>query len=153
MRTLDEAIQYCVDVASSTSDNYTMIQYDQLANWLLELKEYRLAAGRTRDIKLYLDDERDTPEGWVRVYGIEQAKTVLRSRRVSYLSVDNDLGNLDPKTEGFNLLDWLEESVYNDPTFPIPIITVHSSNAGRTPAMRQTAAKLEKIRQEQVGGE
>jgi hypothetical protein len=104
------------------------------------------------EIKLYLDDERPTPDGWVRVWGIQQAKIILGTRKVTHLSVDNDLGNLDPKTECFNLLNWLEETVHNDPTFPVPVITVHSANAGRVPSMRQTAAKLEKIRQEQVGG-
>ena len=104
------------------------------------------------EIHLYLDDERATPEGWFRVYTIDQAKFWLGSRRVTYLSVDNDLGDLDPKTEGFNVLNWLEEKVYFDKSFPIPIISVHSANAGRTPAMRQTAAKLEMIRQQQIGG-
>ena len=104
-------------------------------------------------IKLYLDDERETPEGWLRVWGINQAKIILGTRLVSHLSVDNDLGSQDPKTEGFNLLNWLEEQVYNDPTFPVPIITVHSANAGRVPSMKQTADKLELIRQQQVGGQ
>lgn len=106
----------------------------------------------TQDIKLYLDDERATPDGWLRVWGIEQAKVILRTRKVSHLSVDNDLGNPDPTTEGFNLLNWLEEQVHFDPTFPVPVITVHSSNAGRVPSMKQTAAKLESIRQVQMVG-
>lgn len=105
------------------------------------------------EIKLYLDDERETPDGWFRVYNIEQAFFWLRSRRVTHLSVDNDLGKLDPTTEGFNVLDRLEEWIYFDPSFPIPIITVHSANAGRTPAMRQVAAKLEAIRRTQLAGE
>jgi hypothetical protein len=100
------------------------------------------------DIKLFLDDERETPEGWLRVYTIEQAFFWLRSRRVTHLSLDNDLGKLDPTTEGFNVLDRMEEWVYYDPTFPIPIITIHSSNAARATSMRQTAAKLEAIRQQ-----
>lgn len=103
-------------------------------------------------MKLYMDDERVTPEGWERTYTVEETKKVLLTRKVTHLSLDNDLGSEDPKTEGFNVLDWLEEEVYNDPTFPIPIITVHSSNAGRTPLMRQVAAKLELIRQQQIAG-
>lgn len=103
-------------------------------------------------IKLYLDDERPTPEGWFRVYNINQAFFWLASRRVTHLSVDNDLGKLDPTTEGFNVLDRLEEWVYYDRTFPVPIITVHSANAGRTPSMKQVAAKLEAIRQQQIIG-
>jgi hypothetical protein len=106
----------------------------------------------TDEIKLYLDDARPTPAGWARVFNIEDAKVVLNTRSITHLSVDNDLGSEDHTTEGYNLLNWLEEQVYFDPTFPVPIITVHSSNEGRAPAMRQVAAKLELIRQEQIGG-
>lgn len=93
-----------------------------------------------------------TPEGWERTYTVEETKKVLLSRQVTHLSLDNDLGSLDPKTEGFNVLNWLEEQVHDDPTFPIPEMTVHSSNAGRAPSMRQAIKKLELIRQQQVGG-
>lgn len=103
-------------------------------------------------MKLYMDDERPTPEGWVRTFTVDQTKAVLETRKVTHLSLDNDLGSLDPKTEGYNVLNWLEEMVYNDASFPIPIITIHSANAGRTPMMRMVAAKLELIRQQQVGG-
>lgn len=103
-------------------------------------------------MKLYLDDCRDTPEGYERVYTVEEAKQRLLKRDITYLSVDNDLGDLDPKTEGFNLLDWLEEQVYVDSTFPIPIISIHSSNEGRKILMKLVVEKLEKIRQQQIGG-
>lgn len=149
---LDEALQHYREVCLSSNDTNTLQEYDQLVRWLEELKQWRLDAAKRCDVKLYLDDDRSTPEGWVRVYGIEQAKIILRSRRVSHLSVDNDLGNLDPKTEGFNLLDWLERVVHEDSTFPVPVITVHSANAGRAPSMRQTATKLELIRQQQIAG-
>lgn len=101
-------------------------------------------------IKVFLDDERETPEGWTRTYGVETTITSLLTRQVTHLSLDNDLGSEDPKTEGFNVLNWLEEQVYFDKTFPVPIITIHSANAGRTPMMRQVAQKLEHIRQQQI---
>lgn len=101
------------------------------------------------EMKLYLDDERKTPAGWARVFNIEDAKVILATKTITHLSVDNDLGSQDPTTEGYNLLNWLEEQVYFDPTFPVPVITVHSSNEGRAPSMRQVAAKLELIRQQQ----
>lgn len=103
-------------------------------------------------MKVFMDDERATPEGWTRTYDIEETKKLLLTRKVTHLSLDNDLGSEDPKTEGFNVLNWLEEMVFNDPTFPIPEMAVHSSNAGRTPSMRQTVQRLERIRQQQVGG-
>src|ERR1700757_1360100 len=102
-------------------------------------------------MKVYLDDERQTPEGWHRVYTVPETIILLETRQVEELSVDNDLG--ENQEQGFRVLDFLEERVYFDPTFPIPIITVHSSNAGRVPSMKQTAAKLEQIRQQQIGGQ
>lgn len=101
-------------------------------------------------MKIYMDDERPTPEGWTRTYNVEDTLRMLGTCKVTHLSLDNDLGEGLP--EGYTVLDRLEEWVYDDPTFPIPIITIHSANAGRTPSMRQVAAKLELIRQQQVGG-
>lgn len=103
-------------------------------------------------MKVFMDDERQTPEGWVRTYTVEETKNLLSTRMVTHLSLDNDLGSLDPKTEGFNVLNWLEEVVDDDKTFPIPEMQVHSSNASRAMSMRQTIARLEHIRQQQVGG-
>jgi hypothetical protein len=103
-------------------------------------------------MKVFMDDRRDTPEGWVRTFNIEQTKALLRTRKVTHLSLDNDLGSEDPKTEGFNVLNWLEEQVHEDKTFPIPEMKVHSSNTARATMMKVVIAKLEFIRQQQVGG-
>lgn len=104
-------------------------------------------------IKVYLDDERQTPEGWERTYTVKETISRLENKDVTHLSLDNDLGDLDPKTEGYQVLNWLEEEVYYDSTFPIPIITVHSSNQGRKPLMLLVVQKLERIRQQQIGGQ
>lgn len=103
-------------------------------------------------MKVFMDDARETPEGWVRTYDVEQTKNLLSTRLVTHLSLDNDLGSLDYSTEGYNVLNWLEEVVYYDPTFPIPEMQVHSSNASRAQSIRQTIAKLDRIRQQQIGG-
>lgn len=97
-------------------------------------------------MKVFLDDERITPEGWVRVYSVAECIEALKTRQVKYLSLDNDLGSEDPKTEGFNVLNWLEETIYEDTSFPIPEMTVHSSNAARALSMRMIIKKLEQIR-------
>lgn len=103
-------------------------------------------------MKVFLDDERETPRGWHRTYNVEETKDLLRTRQVTHLSLDNDLGSLDHTTEGYNILDWLEEQIYNDMSFPIPEMYVHSANASRAQYMRQVIRKLELIRQRQVGG-
>lgn len=101
-------------------------------------------------MKVYLDDERPTPSGWHRTYSVDETLHCLSSRTVTYLSLDNDLGSLDPTTEGFNVLNILEEWVHFDPTFPIPIITIHSSNASRVASMLKVVAKLEAIRKSRL---
>jgi len=101
-------------------------------------------------MKIYMDDARLTPDGWHRTYTVEETIAILKTRKVTHLSLDNDLGSEDPKTEGFNALDFIEETVYFDPTFPVPILTVHSSNEGRAPMMRTVVAKLEAIRINQL---
>lgn len=103
-------------------------------------------------MKVFMDDERQTPEGWTRTYNVEETKTLLLTRQVTHLSLDNDLGSEDPKTEGYNVLNWLEEQVFDDSTFPIPEMQVHSSNASRAQSMRLAIKKLEQIRQQQIGG-
>lgn len=101
-------------------------------------------------VKVYLDDERPTPDGWYRAYTVDECIRLLETKQVTHISFDNDLG--EGQSEGYNCLNWLEEKVFFDPTFPVPIITIHSANAGRTHSMRQAAIKLELIRQQQVGG-
>lgn len=118
--------------------------------FLPSIRIFRVILPSMETIKVYLDDARPTPEGWVRVYTVEQCICLLKTRIVSHVSFDNDLGDGQP--EGYLGLNTLEEIVYFDPTFPVPIITIHSSNAGRVPAMKQTAAKLELIRQQQTSG-
>lgn len=100
-------------------------------------------------IKLYLDDERTTPEGYVRCYTVDQCIAILATGIVQVVSFDNDLG--EGQLEGHNALSWLEEKVFTDPEFPIPIIYIHSANQGRAPAMRQVAEKLTQMYHQQNG--
>lgn len=72
------------------------------------------------------------------------------SRNVEFLSLDNDLG-VD-QIEGYKTLDLLEELVYNDPSFPIPEITIHSANSSRVQYMLRACKSIERIRQQQIGG-
>lgn len=101
-------------------------------------------------MRIYMDDARDTPHGWTRTYTVEETLTMLESRMVTFLSLDNDLGEGQP--EGYKVLDWLEEQVYTDPSFPIPTVTIHSSNASRVEYMQRALRSIERIRQQQVGG-
>ena len=101
-------------------------------------------------MKIYMDDARNTPYDWTRTYSVEETITMLESRMVTHLSLDNDLG--EGQEEGYKVLDWLEEQVYTDITFPIPEVTIHSSNASRVEYMQRALRSIERIRQQQTGG-
>jgi hypothetical protein len=97
-------------------------------------------------MKIFLDDERQTPEGWIRAYTVTEAVSYLSTRQVTHLSCDNDLGSLETSEEGFNVLNWLEEQVFNDSAFPVPEITVHSSNASRVKSMLATIESIKRLK-------
>ncbi|WP_419238326.1 cyclic-phosphate processing receiver domain-containing protein (plasmid) [Photobacterium leiognathi subsp. mandapamensis] len=77
-------------------------------------------------MKVYLDDERETPIGWVRVYFPEEAIELLKTGKVTEISLDHDLGDDDHGT-GYDVVLWIEEAVYTKGFIP-PRIKVHSAN-------------------------
>ncbi len=102
-------------------------------------------------MKVFLDDLRDTPDGWVRVYTVEETITLLESGVVTELSLDNDLG--EGLLEGYKVLDWLEEKVYFNPHFRIPAITIHSANASRVEYMKRVVDSITRIHDKHVQGD
>jgi len=79
------------------------------------------------DMRVYLDDERPTPEGWVRVYWPDQAITLLESGAVEEISLDHDLGD-DTRGTGYDVVLWIEEAVIVRGFRP-PKIVIHTANA------------------------
>ena len=78
-------------------------------------------------MKVYLDDERATPEGWHRVYWPDEAIAILKTGRVTELSLDHDLG-ADERGTGYDVVLWIEEAVITRGFVP-PKISVHSANS------------------------
>jgi hypothetical protein len=77
-------------------------------------------------MRVYLDDERPTPDGWQRAYWPEQAIALLRTGTVSELSLDHDLGD-DACGTGYDVVVWLEQEVALR-GFKPPHVVVHSAN-------------------------
>lgn len=77
-------------------------------------------------MRVYLDDERTTPEGWVRVYWPDEAIALLRQGGVTEISLDHDLGD-DARGTGYDVVAWIEEAVALH-GFQPPTINVHSAN-------------------------
>jgi hypothetical protein len=80
-------------------------------------------------MKVFLDDTRPAPEGWVRAYWPEEVIEFLETGEVTDLSLDHDLGD-DLHGTGYDVLVWLERSVVIDKVRPPANILVHSANAG-----------------------
>ena len=77
-------------------------------------------------MRIFLDDERKTPEGWTRVYWPDEAIALLQSDRVLEISLDHDLGD-DARGTGYDVIVWIEREVALS-GFKPPKITVHSAN-------------------------
>lgn len=82
-------------------------------------------------MKVYLDDERIAPEGWVQVRWPDEVIRLLETGSVSHLSLDHDLGD-DQRGTGYDVLLWIEQEVALSKFIPPTKIEVHSANpAGR----------------------
>jgi hypothetical protein len=91
-------------------------------------------------MKIFLDDERSTPEGWFRVYDVSQLihMTLTHQSLVEVISLDNDLGYLTPlnfdgreyPNEGQTFCTWLEEKFHENENFlpQLSKINIHSDN-------------------------
>lgn len=78
-------------------------------------------------MKVYLDDERTPPEGWVLVRWPDEAIELLKSGDVEIISLDHDLGDDDIGT-GYDVVVWIEEQVATNNMHP-PEMRVHSANS------------------------
>ena len=61
-------------------------------------------------MRLWLDDIREAPPGWVRVYWPEEAIAYLKDGAISHVSLDHDLGD-DARGTGYDVIQWIEEAV------------------------------------------
>ncbi|MDD2721875.1 MAG: hypothetical protein PHH47_11270 [Gallionella sp.] len=78
-------------------------------------------------MRIYLDDERKTPDGWIRVFWPDEAIALLELGMVEEISLDHDLGD-DERGTGYDVILWVEEAVALR-NFSPPKITVHSANS------------------------
>ncbi len=94
-------------------------------------------------LRVYLDDERTTPEGWVRVYWPNEAVELLETGAVIEISLDHDLGD-DERGTGYDVVLWIEEAVALRGFVP-PKISVHSANSSAREKMEAGIRAIEKL--------
>lgn len=100
-------------------------------------------------MKVYLDDVRKAPEGWVLLKTPQEVKEYLKTNKVSVLSLDHDLGDDDRIGTGYDILTWIEEMLYLDIVedkipYGIPLLLVHSANPVARDKMVPLANKINK---------
>jgi hypothetical protein len=97
-------------------------------------------------MKIFLDDERPTPPGWVRVYWPDEAIALLKTGQVLDLSLDHDLGD-DERGTGYHVVLWIEEQVALNGFHP-PTIRVHSANSSAREKMEAGIRSIERLVQD-----
>lgn len=81
-----------------------------------------------KPIKVYLDDKRSTPDGYVRAFWPKQVEEFLNQFTVEEVSLDHDLGD-DEIGTGYDVVCFLEEKIYFDREYNLPEIKTHTDNA------------------------
>jgi hypothetical protein len=99
--------------------------------------------GVVRVMRIFLDDERPTPQGWVRAYWPQEVIALLEAGGVTEISLDHDLGN-DERGTGYDVVLWVEEAVAIR-GFVAPKLGVHSANSSARAKMEQGIAKIERL--------
>lgn len=94
-------------------------------------------------MKVFLDDERPTPEGWHRAYWPDEAIRLLETGTVEEISLDHDLGD-DARGTGYDVILWIEEAVALR-RFKPPKIIVHSANSSAADKMRAGVLAIEQL--------
>lgn len=81
-------------------------------------------AANKMKVKVYLDDERQEPDGWIRTFTPAATIKILENCEVTDLSLDHDLGTNDT---GYDVLLWLEEQLHLG-NVTLPNIIIHTAN-------------------------
>ena len=98
-------------------------------------------------LKLWLDDIRDAPAGWIRCYWPDEVIEFIKEGDVTEVSLDHDLGDgpagyFEFERTGMLVLNWLEKEQNENPDFVIPEIYIHSQNPVAAKRMKEVAQLL-----------
>ncbi|VAW63176.1 hypothetical protein MNBD_GAMMA08-1228 [hydrothermal vent metagenome] len=78
-------------------------------------------------MKVFLDDLRVPPDGWIHVYWPDEAIELLKTGEITEISLDHDLGD-DDRGTGYDVVLWIEQAVAIEGFIP-PQMRVHSANS------------------------
>lgn len=96
-------------------------------------------------MKVFLDDMRPAPPGWMLVRWPDEAIELLEAGDVTEISLDHDLGD-DARGTGYDVVLWIEEAVATR-AFRAPKITCHSANTSARQKMELGITAIERLGQ------
>jgi len=80
-------------------------------------------------MKIYLDDLRPCPNGWILAKNAGEAITLLATNLVEMISLDHDLGPpILTNGTGYEVIKYIEAMVYLDESYVPPEIIIHTGN-------------------------
>jgi hypothetical protein len=91
---------------------------------------------------LWIDDERNPPEGWIWVKTSLDAIKAIRTCQFEAISFDHDLG--ETGGTGYEVLLYLEAEVFRNPEFRCPKMLIHSANPVGRQRMQQAINSINK---------
>jgi len=94
-------------------------------------------------MKIFLDDDRTTPKGWERCFWPNEVIDLLSKGEVSRISLDHDLG--DPIITGYDVLLWIEKTVFQNPNWDVPTIILHTQNSSARDKMWNAILSIKKL--------
>jgi len=106
-------------------------------------------------MKLWVDDERIEPLGWVRCTTAENAIAVLQGGGVTELSLDHDLDTFvdtrngeSRELTGYDIAVWIEAACQGGRWESVPsVIRCHSANPVGAKRIMQSIAQIAKMRE------
>src|SRR5262245_5344262 len=97
-------------------------------------------------MKVWLDDLRPAPSGWIHVRTTDEAIDLLDQGVVEEISLDHDLGPEDSCHNGYDVLLHIELCVHDGCHTPPNHIYVHSANPPARKRMEAAVEKIERMR-------
>lgn len=118
---------------------------DVIFNATLEIEIRTKTMTGKEPVKVYLDDKRTTLDGYIRAFWPAQVITFLEELDVSEVSLDHDLGDDDIGT-GNDVVLYIEEKVYFNPDWNIPVLKTHTDNSSAREKMQKGIQQIHKMK-------
>lgn len=93
-------------------------------------------------MKVWLDDERKGPEGFIRTKISEETIELLKQGEVTYIAFDHDLGR---KLTGHDVALWIEKKAKENQNFRVPDFGIQSANVVGSKNIEKTMKSARKI--------